>query len=274
MISPCGGRCESYSSARLIRLRAQISAMASMASRISGSTARNMAEKEKSSAEGSCSPLAARPADKPEACGCLLMAKDRGVLTPEPGREAWREAEYVRTTTGWLVTVVRLEADFADLLLAGDEWKAGALRARRAADWVGGSVFVSVVVALGTELVLSSKCPIWASKAGSWVAMGGTALCDELVCATAADDVLVPQSVDSTPSATDCLVVVAGVSFGGRAPESAAAEAWLFEAGPESGGAAVRGGSTCDFESAGHSGMVGSLLQELQVIAWPLCDAV
>jgi hypothetical protein len=73
------------------------------------------------------------------------------VLKPEPGREACRDAEYVRTTTGWLVTVVRLEVDFADLLLEGDEWKAGAFRARNAADWVGGIVLVRVVVALGTE---------------------------------------------------------------------------------------------------------------------------
>jgi hypothetical protein len=56
------------------------------------------------------------------------------VLKPEPGREACREPEYVRTTTGWLVTVVRLEVDFADLLLEADEWKAGAFRARNAAD--------------------------------------------------------------------------------------------------------------------------------------------
>ena len=93
-----------------------------------------MAENEKSSAEGNCSLLPARPADRAEAVECPFIANDRGVLNPEPGREAWRDAEYVRTTTGWLVTVVRLDVDFADLLLAGDEWNAGALRARRAAD--------------------------------------------------------------------------------------------------------------------------------------------
>jgi hypothetical protein len=116
-----------------------------------------MAEKEKSSAEGNCSLLPARPADSAEAVAWPFMAKDRGVLKPEPGREVWREPEYVRTTTGWLVTVVRLEVDFADLLLVGDEWKAGALRARRAADCMGGRVFVNVVVALGTEPVLAAR---------------------------------------------------------------------------------------------------------------------
>jgi hypothetical protein len=69
--------------------------------------------------------------------------------------------------------------------------------------------------------------------------MVGTAPFDELVCATAADEVLVPQSVEKTPSATDCLVVVAGVSVGGSAPESAAAEAWWFDGGAETGGAAA-----------------------------------
>ena len=93
VISPCGGRCDSYSSARLILLFAQISAIASMASLISGSTARRIAEKEKSSAEGSCSLLPARPADRAEACVLPLMGKERGVLKPEPGREVWREAE-------------------------------------------------------------------------------------------------------------------------------------------------------------------------------------
>jgi hypothetical protein len=93
-----------------------------------------MAEKENSSAEGSCSLLPARPADRAEVCMCPFIANDRGVLKPDPGREVCRDPEYVRTTTGWLLTVVRLEVDFADLLLEGDEWKAGALRARRAAD--------------------------------------------------------------------------------------------------------------------------------------------
>jgi hypothetical protein len=93
-----------------------------------------MAEKENSSAAGSCSLLPARPADRAEVCMCPFMANDRGALKPEPGLEVWRDPEYVRTTTGWLVTVVRLEVDLADLLLEDEEWKAGALRARRAAD--------------------------------------------------------------------------------------------------------------------------------------------
>jgi hypothetical protein len=52
-----------------------------------------MAEKEKSSAEGNCSLRPARPADRLDACWCPFIAKDLGVLKPEPGREAWREAE-------------------------------------------------------------------------------------------------------------------------------------------------------------------------------------
>jgi hypothetical protein len=125
--------------------------------------------------------------------------------------------------------VVRLDVDFADLLLAGDEWKAGALRARRAADCVGGSVFVKVVVALGTEPVLSARSdgPPSVSKEGAWVVMVGSALLpDECTWAPMADDVLLSQSVEKTPSATDCLVVVAGVNVGGSAPESATADAW------------------------------------------------
>lgn len=78
--------------------------------------------------------MPARLAERAEALVCAFMAKDRGVLNPEPGRELCLEPEYVRTTTGWLVTVVWLDVDFAGLLFAGDEWKAGALRARRAAD--------------------------------------------------------------------------------------------------------------------------------------------
>lgn len=94
VISPCGGRWASYSSARLIRLRAQISAMASMASLISGSTARSIAEKEKSSGEGSCSLLLARALDKAEALlGYPFMANERGVLKPDPGRDVWRDPE-------------------------------------------------------------------------------------------------------------------------------------------------------------------------------------
>lgn len=76
------------------------------------------------------------------------------MLKPELGLEACRAPEYVRTTTGWLVTVDLLDVDFAGLLGA---WKAGALRARIAADCNGGSVFVRVVVVLGTEPVLAAR---------------------------------------------------------------------------------------------------------------------
>ena len=183
----------------------------------------------------------------------------------------------MRTTTGWLVTVVRLDVDFADFVLAGDEWKAGALRARRAADCVGGSVFVNVVVALGTEPVLSARSdgPSCALKNGSWVVIVGTALLSELPCAAGPDEEVVPQNVEKTPSATDCLVVVAGVSAGGSAPESAAAGAWLFGGGAENeAGTGACGGSTRECEFAADSGIVGSPLLELQLNAWPLCDAV
>jgi hypothetical protein len=96
--------------------------MASMASRISGSTARRIAEKEYSSTFGSRSPLpAAKLADKAEAFGVeypfMLLGNILGELTPEFGRELCLGPEYVRTTTGWLDTVVRLEVDFAALLL-------------------------------------------------------------------------------------------------------------------------------------------------------------
>jgi hypothetical protein len=136
------------------------------------------------------------------------------------------------------VARARVRADHDGL---GDEWKAGALRARRAADCVGGSVFVSVVVALGTEPVLSARSdgPPCASTKGSWVVMAGTAPLDELAWALSADDVLVPQSVEKTPSATDCLVVVAGVSVGGSALESATPAAWLFGGAEGEAGAAA-----------------------------------
>lgn len=75
-------------------------------------------------------------------------------MKPEPGLEVWRDPEYVRTTTGWLVTVVLLEVDFAGLPWT---WNAGALSARIAADCRGGSVFVNVVVVLGTEPVLAAR---------------------------------------------------------------------------------------------------------------------
>jgi hypothetical protein len=108
------------------------------------------------------------------------MANVRGVAKPEPGREVFRDPVYVRTTTGWLVTVVRLDVDFADLDCEGDEWKAGALRARRAADWVGGMVLVNVVVALGTEpgLAVKSEGSSRVSKGCAWVRIAGTGSSD------------------------------------------------------------------------------------------------
>jgi hypothetical protein len=78
------------------------------------------------------------------------------------------------------VTVVRLDVDFADLDWEGDEWKAGALRARRAADCVGGRVLVSVVVALGTEpeLAVRSEGSSCASRGCAWVRIAGTGSSD------------------------------------------------------------------------------------------------
>lgn len=83
-----------------------------------------MAENEKSSTDGSLSLLPARPADRAEGfCEVFpfMLGNRRGVFGPEDGRELWREPEYVRTTTGWLDKVVRLDVDFADLLFGFDE---------------------------------------------------------------------------------------------------------------------------------------------------------
>lgn len=86
---------------------------------------------------------------------------------------------------------------------------------------------------------------------------------------------LVPQSVEKTPSATDCRVVVAGVRVGGSAPESATPAAWLGGGGAEGEVDAGGGGSTAgEREFSAGSGMVDSPVLELQVNAWPLCDAV
>ena len=159
------------------------------------------------------------------------------MLKPEPGREACRDAEYVRTTTGWLVTVVRLEVDFADLLLEGDEWKAGAFRARNAADWVGGIVLVRVVVALGTEpeLAVRSEVPSGASSGCVWARTGSL---DSIGWALSVDVVLLPKRVEKTPKSTDCLAVAVGVNGCGIEFDSAVPEpccSWLVR-GAELGG--------------------------------------
>lgn len=145
------------------------------------------------------------------------------MLKPEPGRDACRDAEYVRTTTGWLVTVVRLEVDFADLLLEGDEWKAGAFRARNAADWVGGIVLVRVVVALGTEpeLAVRSEVPSGASSGCVWARTGSL---DSIGWALSVDVVLLPKRVEKTPKGTDCLAVAVGVNGCGIEFDSAVPE--------------------------------------------------
>ena len=157
------------------------------------------------------------PTDRLEALESPPIAKERGVFSPEPGREGWRDPEYVRTTTGWLVRVVRLEVDFADLVLLAD-WKAGALRARMAADWSGGSVLVSVVAVLGTEPELAARSV--GCSGASEVEGIQTAWASSLVCGAVA--LAAVQKLEKTPKATDWRVVVAGVKAGGSALESAA----------------------------------------------------
>jgi hypothetical protein len=138
-------------------------------------------------------------------------------------------------------------------------------------------VFVNVVVALGTEPVLAARSdgPPCVSKEASWVMIAGRVLLDRPVGPSSADDVLVPQSVERTPSATDCLVVVAGVTVGGSAPESATAEAWWVGGGAEGSESVAAGGASLgEYAFGTDSCIVGFPLLELQVNAWPLCDAV
>lgn len=93
-----------------------------------------------------------------------------------------------------------------------------------AADCNGGRVFVNVVVVLGTEPVLAARslCCSWAPAC---VALDGIAMFTD----SWADAGLCPQSVEKTPKATDCRVVVAGVNAGGSAFESATPATWWFE---------------------------------------------
>lgn len=167
----------------------------------------------------------------------------------------------MRTTTGWLVTVVRLDVDLAGLLLVGDEWKAGALRARRAADWVGGSVLVSVVVVLGTEPVLAARSAglPWASADDAWVKTAGTVSSDRTGWALGADVVDSPQRVDKTPREAGCRVVVVAV---------------VVEMVEVVGGADVcREGGLGPRGVVAESGMVKFCCDEPPVNAWPLSDA-
>ena len=102
-------------------------------------------------------------------------------------------------------------------------------------------MFVNVVVVLGTEPVLAvrSDGPPCASREGAWVRIAGTELSDRMGCALSVGVILLSNNVVKTPKATDCLVVVAGVKVGGRAPESARPEAWWwFEGGAENCAAA------------------------------------
>jgi hypothetical protein len=92
---------------------------------------------------------------------------------------------------------------------------------------------------------------------------------------------IVPQSVERTPSGTDCLVVVAGVSVGGSvAPGAGSPELWWSgrEADicallrPSTSG--VSSGLLAEYDSAAESIMVGIVLLELQINAWSLCNVV
>jgi hypothetical protein len=121
------------------------------------------------------------------------------------------------------VTVVRLDVDFADLVLEGEEWKAGAFRARNAADWMGGNVLVKVVVALGTEpeLAVKSDGPSGASSGCVWARTGSS---DSIGWALSVEVGLLPKRVEKTPNGTEGLAVVAGVNGCGIALDSAVPE--------------------------------------------------
>lgn len=195
-----------------------------------------MAEKVKSSADGSLSALPISPADSADCCcaGGRLPA-NRGELRPET-MDLFRAPEYVRTTTGWLERVVRLEVDFAAWLReSGDarDWKAGALRARRAADCVDGIVLVRVVVALGTEpmLAVRSMGRFASSNVAGALAMSVDEASKGNVVGTMSD----PHDGDRKPNATACLVVVAGVKAGGSVALTALASSapWLGTSGAE-----------------------------------------
>lgn len=182
----------------------------------------------------------------------------------------------MRTTTGWLDRVVRLDVDLAGLLVVevdfACDWKAGALRARRAADCVWARVFVSVVVVLGTELVLvvRSEGGSCASGEGAWAMMAGTG--DAASGFRSSNCGLLPlrQSVDS---ATDCRVVVAGVTVGGSVagswrPAAMGGPWWsggqILTSLPSTRAAAVSGGQLAGVRFAAVSGIVGFALLELQ----------
>lgn len=145
-------------------------------------------------------------------------------------------------------------------------WKAGALRARRAADWVRSSVLVRVVVVLGTELVLVVR----SEGGGAWAVVLVVAGTDDTACAplvvAVADEAFVGpvpfrQSVE-VDSATDWRVVVAGVNAGG----SVAASPWGSGMGwlRLTAGAAVLEGQLGGLGFASAPGIVGIALLELQ----------
>jgi hypothetical protein len=93
----------------------------------------------------------------------------------------------------------------------------------------------------------------------------------------------VPQSVESTPGGTDCLVVVAGVSVGcSVAPgvEPAIAEPWWsgrwgdIRALLRPSTSGVSSGLLAEYDSAAEYVIVGIALLELQLNAWSLCNVV
>ena len=105
-ISPCGGRWAEYSSARLSLLRAQISAIASRAPWISGSTARRIPSKQKASTGGRVAALFMFSA--------RLRTNGSDVWT-WMAELVWRdcEPEYVLTRTGFDDADVWLDGGFA-----------------------------------------------------------------------------------------------------------------------------------------------------------------
>jgi hypothetical protein len=131
-----------------------------------------------------------------------------------------------------------------------------------AADCNGGRVFVNVVVVLGTEPVLAARslCCSWTS---AYVASDGLAM----FTVSWVDAELCPHSVEKTPNATDCLVVVAGVNAGGSAFESAAPAAWFGRGAAGCGCGCASPGLAANLIFAKDSDIVGLLY-------WSCCTSM
>lgn len=123
-------------------------------------------------------------------------------------------------------------------------------------------MFVNVVVVLGTEPVLAARslCCSWAS---AYVALDGIAM----FTVSWVDAELWPHSVEKTPSATDCLVVVAGVNAGGSAFESAVLAAWFGREAARCGCECASPGLAANLIFAEGSDIVGLLY-------WSCCTSM